>query len=193
MAYIKSSTEILRFNQITIRSDLLLTRFAWTCLIYTMCNMPLVFGQRVSQQVQVDTNTTMHDNSALIGSWELVETMFMVDDDSTIKPATIQLWADPGAKPLTSILIDSNGHFIIDQACLKCPYLHWEGRCAITTDTTNQATQYIRFIDRREDAVKKQKHKSDYVLEFDGYILQLSDTELVIQPKDGTKWRYIRV
>jgi hypothetical protein len=130
----------------------------------------------------------------LTGTWQLLKTIRIENGDTIIQKPSIQLWLTPGAKPFTTIRIDSLRNFEIEQACMKCPYLYWKGQYEIEIKPLKGVGLfYLNFVDNRIKATKNKKRKEAFTLEFNGYLTNFENGELIITDKVGTAWIYKRM
>ncbi len=147
-------------------------------------------GEEVKPNPDTKKNVSMLVDS-LTGTWKLIRTIRYENGDTIIQEPSTQLWFTSGAKPSTKIVLDSLRNFELEQACMKCPYLHWIGRFELETRTYNGLEFfYLSFIDDRVKETKKKKRKNASVLEFNGYLTDLGNGEMTLMDKEGREWIY---
>ena len=159
----------------------------------------LAFGQPIRKDEKVIhlDDDTQHKVSMmagrLAGTWQLVKTIRYENGDTIIQEPSIQLWLTPGAKPFTTIRIDSLSNFEIEQACMKCPYLFWKGQYEITIKTLKGlGVFYLNFIDSSQKTIKGKKRKKAFALAFNGHLTNFENNALTLTDKEGTEWVYNR-
>lgn len=165
--------------------------------IFLLFNLTL--GQTIIENgkiTKLDSDTERKASmlmDSLVGIWQLQKTIKYEIDDTIIQEPTFQIWLNPMAKPFTTIIIDSLRKFQIEQACMKCPYLHWKGQyeLEIRAHKSNEFF-YLNFVDTRLRSMKGKKRKRKFSLEFNGYITCFENGELTLTTKDGTEWVYKR-
>ena len=105
-----------------------------TTFLTTIFVLNFTYGQTIKEdgkEIKPDPDTEKKVSmmvDSLIGTWQLVKTIRHENGDTIIQEPSTQLWLTPGAKPFTTIRIDSLRNFEIEQACMKCPYLFWKGQ-----------------------------------------------------------------
>jgi hypothetical protein len=155
------------------------------------------FGQTIKQDGKViglDPDTERKYSllvDRLTGTWQLTMTIRHENGDTIIQEPSTQLWLTPGAKPYTTIRIDSLRNFEIEQACMKCPYLFWNGQYEIEIRTfKGLGLFYLNFVDSRLKTMKGDKRKNAFTLEFNGHLTNFQDGGLTLTDKEGTEWIY---
>ena len=124
----------------------------------------------------------------LNGTWLLSHTIRYENNDTIIQKYSYQLWNNPGAKPWTEIIIDDL-NVQIEQACMKCPHLYWEGYYKIKIKKSNgHKKSYLNFIDKR--SLSNIEFESD-IKQFSGQFFKQGDI-LEIIDDEGRKWVYKR-
>ncbi len=126
--------------------------------------------------------------SHFAGIWTLHQTIRHEDGYAIIQEPTLALWLSPGAKPFTTIVLDSTGRFFIEQACMKCPLQHWQGRYELKIRTINGAC----FIDLRfpEYRLTSTNEKVSILDEFDGLLTAFHNGTMTLTDKYGREWIY---
>ena len=173
----------------------ILTTFLTTFFVFN-----LAFGQTIKEdekEIKLDPYTEKNVSmliDSLAGTWELVKTVRYEKNDTIVQEPSTQLWLTPGAKPFTTITIDSLRNFQIEQVCLKCPYLFWTGQYEIEIRTFKGiGFFYINFVDRRLKVMKSKKQKKTFTLEFNGHLTNFENGKLTLTDKEGTEWIYKRL
>lgn len=125
----------------------------------------------------------------LPGTWQLIQTIRYEHRDTIIQEPTIKRWLDPGAKPYTTLVIDSSMHFVITQACMKCPMLEWKGQYQIEIRKIRDQTGfYMHFIDARQP--NKKRKELSLTADFNGFLKKIGSEEFSIVDQDGCEWVY---
>ncbi|MEM6397723.1 MAG: hypothetical protein AAF741_15345 [Bacteroidota bacterium] len=149
------------------------------------------------KEIEPNANTKIEASQlfdSLIGTWELVKTIRYENRDTIIQEPSIAPWARPGAKPLTTIRIDSLRNFEIDQICMKCPYLFPKGQLEIGIRTFRRSRFfYLNFIDNRFLTIKNKKRKEKFSLELSGYLTNFVDDEMTLADNERREWIYKRI
>jgi hypothetical protein len=124
----------------------------------------------------------------LTGTWTLQQTIRHEDGDSIMQAASVAMWLTPGAKPFTTIDMDAAGNFVIDQACMKCPMLRWQGRYELKIRTINGACFFhLRFPVYVPTATNEMVSIVD---EFDGLLTDFHNGAMILTDKYGREWIY---
>lgn len=170
----------------------ILTTFLTTFFVFN-----LAFGQTIKEdgkevKLAPDTeNKVSMMMDSLTGTWQLVRTIRYENNDTIIQEPSTQLWLATGAKPFTTIRIDSLRNFEIEQACMKCPYFLWKGQYELEIRTfKGLGFFYLNFVDNRQKTMKSKKRKKAFTLEFNGHLTNFKNGELTLTDKEGTEWIY---
>lgn len=173
----------------------ILTTFLLTFFVFN-----LAFGQTIKEdgkEIKLDPDTEKKVSKMvdhLAGTWQLIMTIRYTNGDTIIQEPSTQLWLTPGAKPFTTIRIDSLRNFEIEQACMKCPYLFWKGQYEIEIRTIKRlGFFYLNFVDNTMKTVTDKKRKKAFTLDFNGHLTNFENGEMTLTDKEGMEWIYKRL
>lgn len=173
------------------------TRKILTAVSTTIIALNISFGQTIKvdgEKFKLDPETKkcvsmLVDN--LTGFWQLQKTLRFENGDTISQGPSSQTWLTPGAKPFTNIEIDSLRNFVIEQACMKCPILRWNGQYEIEIRNLDGiGFFYLNFIDTR---AKGQKSEKALTLEFNGHLTNFGNGKMTLRDEEGREWIYSRV
>lgn len=169
-----------------------------TTFLITLFVFNLALGQAIMEdgkEIKLDQDTEKKISmlvDGLSGTWQLARTIRYENGVTIIQEPSTQLWLTPGAKPFTTIKMDTLRNFEIEQACMKCPYLFWKGQYEIEIRKfKGLGLFYINFVDNRQKSLNGKKRKKDFTFEFNGHLTNIENGSLTLIDREGTEWIYL--